>query len=154
MSDYRQPISKLIGVDEKRRRECQEAPRKHEEETAASLGGRRQRGSGCAPGHKGDVTGIEAGVFDFLSECKTTQGVSLRLQAEWLNKITTEARGGKRLPLLSVRFRKDVLDMLASARQRKTGEPVVTAEEDWVLIPQSVMEAMLWELRSGNGDTE
>lgn len=147
-------MSKLLGVDEKRRRECQEAPRRHEEETAASLGGRRQRGSGCAPGHKGDVTGIEAGTFDFLSECKTTQGVSLRLQAEWLNKIMTEARGGKRLPLLAIRFRQDVLDMLASARQRKTGESVVTAEADWVMIPQSVMEAMLWELRFPKGEQE
>jgi len=148
-ADYRQPRSPLEGVDQKGRRERQEAPRRHEEETAASLGGRRQRGSGCAPAHKGDVTGIGAGKFDFLSECKMTQGVSLRLEARWLNKITTEAKLGNRLPMLNVRFVPEVLASLASLKQQRTGKRVITAEADWVAVPQSVMEAMLWQLRLG-----
>lgn len=147
--EYRQPRSPLEGVDQKGRRERQEAPRKHEEETAVSLGGRRQRGSGCAEAHKGDVTDIGAGRFDFLSECKTTQGVSLRLEARWLNKITTEAKLGNRLPMLNIRFEPRVLDSLASVEQQLLSKRVITAEADWVAVPQSVMKAMFQQIRFG-----
>ena len=115
MSDYRQPRSPLECVDHKAKRERQDAPRRHEEETAASLGGKRQRGSGCAEFRKGDVTDVGAAHFDFLTECKTTQGLSLRLEARWLNKITTEALAVQKEPMLAIRFEPEVLAKLANA---------------------------------------
>jgi hypothetical protein len=98
------------------------------------------------------VDGIEAGIFDFLDECKTTQGLSLRLEARWLNKITTEAAAGNKLPMLSIRFRPDILASLASTKQQQTGKTEQVAEADWVAVPQSVMERMLWHLRFGGDD--
>jgi len=145
MGKYRQPRSPLEGVDHKARRECQEAPRQHEEETAAALGGRRQRGSGCAEFRKGDVTGIGAAHFDFLTECKMTQGVSMRLQARWLNKITTEAFAVQCEPMLAIRFGHDVLASLATDGSK-------VADSNWVAVPQRVMEQLLACVREGEVD--
>jgi len=136
MSEYRQPRSPLEGVNHKAKREREEAPRAHEEETAESLGGRRQRGSGCAPAHKGDVDGVGAFFFEFLTECKTTQGVTLAVEARWLNKITTEALAVQKEPMLAIRFEPRVLARLA------TGSTKV-ADADWVAVPRRVMERLL-----------
>lgn len=129
--------------DAGRRNACQEAPRRHEESTAKALGGRRQKGSGSCYDAKGDVAGVEAGRFDLHGECKTTTGKSLRLEAAWLNKITSEAEALLKTPFLAIRFNREVLQELASAAWRKGGKPVAVAEEDWIAVPRSAFVKML-----------
>jgi hypothetical protein len=110
------------------------------------LGGRRQKGSGSRYDAKGDVANVGAGLFDFHGECKTTEGKSLRLEAQWLNKITSEAHDLLKYPFLAIRFRRRVLDELASKLWNKLGKPVTTAEQDWIAVPRSVFVRMLSEL--------
>lgn len=132
--------------DADRRRRHQKAPKIHEESTAKALGGRRQKGSGSCYDAKGDVAGVDAGFFEFHGECKTTEGLSLRVEAQWLNKITSEAADLARYPFLAIRFRKRVLDKLTSDLWRRNGKPVTTAEQDWIAVPRSVFVKMLGEL--------
>ena len=132
--------------DADRRRRHHKAPKRHEESTAKALGGKRQKGSGSRYDAKGDVAGVEAGLFDFHGECKTTEGKSLRLEALWLTKITSEAADLSRYPFLAIRFRKRILDELTSALWRKLGKPITTAEQDWIAVPRSVFVKMLGEL--------
>ena len=132
--------------DADRRRRHHKAPKAHEESTAKALGGRRQKGSGSCYDAKGDVAGVNGGCFEFHGECKTTEGMSLRIQAQWLNKITSEAADLFKYPFLAIRFRKDVLGKLTSALWQKLGKPVTTAEQDWIAIPRSVFVKMLDEL--------
>jgi len=134
------------GDDADGRRARHKAPRAHEESTAKALGGRRQKGSGSRCDAKGDVAHVGAGLFEFHGECKTTQGKSLRLEAQWLNKITSEAADLFKYPFLAIRFNELVLGRLASELWRKLGKPVTTAEQDWIAIPRSVFVKMLDEL--------
>jgi hypothetical protein len=76
-------------------------------------------------------------------ECKTTVGKSLRLEAAWLNKITSEAEDLLKTPFLAIRFSRRVLEELASVAWRKGGKPVVVAEEDWIAVPRSAFVKML-----------
>lgn len=145
MRDDRRPQLQVVRSrsDAGRRRACQEAPRRHEESTAKALGGRRQKGSGSCYDAKGDVAGVEAGRFDLHGECKTTTGKSLRLEAAWLNKITSEAEALLKTPFLAFRFNRKVLEELASAVWRAGGKPVQVAEEDWIAVPRSAFVKML-----------
>lgn len=110
-------------------------PKAHEKATAKALGGRRQPGSGSKAAFKGDVGGVSTQLTEFLVECKRTEDQSLRLQARWLNKITTEA-GLTREPALAIQFEPDVLRRLTEPGQ-------ITAEPDWVAIPRSVFKRLL-----------
>jgi hypothetical protein len=112
-------------------------PKRHEEDVAKGLGGRRRPGSGSKPGMKGDVAGVQLGDIDFLIECKTTEGASLSVQGAWLNKITTEA-GPARSPALAIRFQFKTLQEIATPHQK-------IAETDWVAIPMSVFKRMRGE---------
>lgn len=132
--------------DADRKRRHHKAPKKHEESTAKALGGRTQKGSGSRYDAKGDVADVDGGRFDFHGECKTTEGMSLRLEAQWLNKITSEAADLFKYPFLAIRFRKRVLDELTSKLWQKLGKPITTAEEDWIAVPRSVFVKMLDEL--------
>jgi len=138
--------SRFTRPDADRRRTNHEAPRRHEESTAKTLGGRRQKGSGSRYDAKGDVANVDAATFSFHGECKTTEGKSLSIKAEWLNKITSEAADLVKHPFLAIRFRKSVLDDLASKMWRKLGRPVETAEQDWIAVPRKVFVQMLYEL--------
>ena len=53
---------------------------------AKKLGGRRQKGSGALPGHKGDVKTVE-----LLTECKRTEKGSSRITRRWLGTLSVEA---------------------------------------------------------------
>ena len=144
----RRPLeSSLYRTDVSGQRARVDAPKAHERDTARALGGRVQKASGALSWAKGDVKDIVGGTFEFLTECKTTVGKSLRIEAEWLNKITSEA-GEARYPALAIRFQKKVLEELTSKMWHKQGQRVVTAEADWVAIPRSVFQRMLEELES------
>ncbi len=68
-----------------------------EKRLAKKLGGRRQPGSGCVPGLKGDVKSA-----DFLVECKKTDHASHILTLKVLRKIDQEAALEGKEPLLEV----------------------------------------------------
>jgi len=148
MRDEKRPPLKGAHTrdDADRRRRHHKAPKAHEESTAKTLGGRRQKGSGSRYDAKGDVANVEAGLFDFHGECKTTEGLSLRVEASWLTKITSEAADLAKYPFLAIRFRQRVLDKLTSQMWRKAGKPITTAEQDWIAVPRSVFVKMLGEL--------
>lgn len=110
-------------------------PRLHERDTARALGGRVQPGSGSKQGFKGDVREVATPNMEFLLECKRTEDQSLRLQASWLNKITTEA-GPDREPALAVQFEAEVLRRLTRPGQ-------LTADTDWVAVPRRVFKRLL-----------
>jgi len=110
-------------------------PKRHEKSTAKALGGRTQPGSGAKAGFKGDVRDVATPLTEFLVECKRTEDQSLRVQARWLNKITTEA-GLDREPALAIQFEPTVL--------RKLTEPgQMTAEADWVAVPRGAFKRLL-----------
>ena len=89
-----------------------------EERLAEDVGGRRQRGSGRAERHKGDVK-----EKSFLIEAKGTKHNSMRITAKWLAKITKEAYEIGRYPALEFElYRMD--------------DPL--AENRWIAIPLSV----------------
>jgi hypothetical protein len=80
---------------------------------------------------KGDVGGIRAQQFEFLTECKRTVGKSLAVQVSWLTKISSEARlRPGRSPALAMQF-----------------EAQDGMESDWVAVPRSVFARMLDALR-------
>ena len=110
-------------------------PKRHERATAKALGGRVQPGSGAKTGFKGDVRDVSTPLQEFLIECKRTEDQSLRVEARWLNKITTEA-GPDREPALAIQFETNVL-------RRLTRPDQVTAEADWVAVPRSVFKRLL-----------
>jgi len=110
-------------------------PRKHEKLTAECLGGQTQPGSGAKEGFKGDVRGVGTPFVDFLVECKRTEGFSIRILVKWLNKITTEA-GIDKEPALAIQFEPTVLKMATEHGQ-------ITAESEWIAVPQSVFTRML-----------
>ena len=145
--EKRKPLrSRFTAPDADRRRAQDRAPKVHETSTAKALGGRVQKASGAKYDAKGDVGMVEGGRFDFHGECKTTEGLTLRLEAQWLNKITSEAEALFKTPFLAIRFRRRVLDELASKLWQKLGKPVTTAEKDWIAVPRSVFVKMLDEL--------
>jgi len=147
MDGKRPPLKTFYTCDDAdRKRRHHKAPKKHEESTAKALGGRVQKASGSCFDAKGDVACVEGGCFEFHGECKTTENMSLRLEAQWLNKITSEAEDLHKCPFLAIRFRQRVLDELASQLWRKLGKPVTTAEQDWIAVPRSVFVKMLEEL--------
>lgn len=110
-------------------------PKRHEKATAKALGGRTQPGSGAKSGFKGDVRDVATPLTEFLVECKRTEDQSLRVEARWLNKITTEA-GPEREPALAIQFDETVM-------RRLTQNGQVTAEADWIAIPRSVFKRLL-----------
>jgi hypothetical protein len=73
--------------------------KKQEKTIAKGIGGKRQPGSGCFDGFKGDVENA-----DILGECKTTGKKSFTITMEILNKIEDEAMGKGKEPRLYIRF--------------------------------------------------
>ena len=93
--------------------------------TAAAMQGKRQRGSGSGPTHKGDVKADR-----FLIENKITSHNSLAVKYEWLEKITREARAVGKVPMLGFGF------AIQSAGYS------IGAELDWAAIPFSKMSVI------------
>jgi hypothetical protein len=134
--DYQQPVPHLLrGTKDDRRRAQHKKPKLHEQGTAEKLRGRVTKASGALPFDKGDVSNVEAHIFEFLVECKRTEKLSLGLKASWLDKITREARTrAGRTPALALQF-----------------EHVTDAEADWVAVPRSTFVRMLEMLGADAG---
>lgn len=116
----------------RRKKQTGRKPRAHEKTVAEGIGGRRQPGSGASESAKGDVR-RDAHEFPLLVECKRTSGQrTLRVDAEWLAKITREAHARGSYPALSIQFDEDIVRALA-------GSPEAT----WVALPLSVMRGLL-----------
>jgi len=108
-------------------------PKAQEAKVARAIGGRRQPGSGAFDTAKGDVR-KSTGDFKLLVECKRTSGHNtIRIHAEWLAKITTEAHTVGSYPALSIEFDDEVV------KQLRGGVPEAT----WVALPLSVIRTLL-----------
>jgi hypothetical protein len=126
-------------------------PKKQEKKVARAIGGKRQPGSGSNQWAKGDV--LRDGppqdldrTFSMLVECKRSMGKkSIRVEADWLTKITNEALPQGKYPALALQFDEEV--MRACAR----GRGGVPAPEDWIAVPLMAFRAMLEDLDVEDG---
>lgn len=115
----------------KKRKTNQRKPKEHERRVAAEVGGRKQRGSGAFD-DKGDVARSDRS-FPLLVECKRTSGQkTLRLESDWLAKITREAHAINAYPALSIQFDEEIVRVLPGA-----------PEATWVALPLSVLRGLL-----------
>lgn len=128
---------------QKKRRVHQKKPKAQERRVAASVGGRRQGGSGALPEAKGDVR--RWGDFGLLVEAKrvefdprTGRGQSIGVKAEWLTKITAEAYEQNVEPALAIQFDDAVMTKL-----QRHG---VRTSTDWIAMPLSVLKRLLERL--------
>ena len=95
--------------------------KRQESRLAKMLGGRRQPASGALDFAKGDVkTDL------LLLEAKRTGKKSLGVKAEWLEKITREARAEGRIPALSIEL--------------PTNHATPT---DWTMVPTEFLRDLL-----------
>jgi Holliday junction resolvase len=106
---------------------------RQENKLAGRLGGKRQKGSGALPHHKGDVKTQE-----LLIECKRTDKKSMAIKKEWLEKISKEALASHRVPALAIEFG-DV-------------EPLV--ENNWVAVPAKFFEELMEVYREQDDGTD
>jgi hypothetical protein len=72
---------------------------KSERKTTKRLGGFGRPGSGAVEGAKGDIM-----LTEFLIENKCTEHRSISLKADWLDKISREARAEGKAPGLAIQF--------------------------------------------------
>lgn len=110
--------------------EQRSTPTGQEDRVAKKLGGRRQPGSGASPYAKGDVkqpSGVEFSPDRFLIECKQTEKKSLRVQGQWLSKITREAMAAGKEPALEFEIQ---------------GYEDPQLEKEWIAIPLSVFRRL------------
>lgn len=123
----------------KRKKETKRKPKAQERKVAEAVGGRRQRGSGAFE-DKGDVAREERS-FPLLVECKRTSGhKTIRIDSEWLSKVTQEAHARDAYPALSIEFDEEIVRALPGA-----------PEATWVALPLSVMRGLL-EKAGEDGD--
>lgn len=97
--------------------------RAQEDRVAKTTDGRRQPGSGAFAGLKGDVK-----AEDFLIECKRTDGKSIRLTKQWLEKISKEALEAGKHPAMVI-----------------TIGTIETFDEDWLIIPLRLVDSFTKE---------
>ena len=114
----------------------------HERGVAASLGGRRQPGSGSSQRAKGDVKVTGPDDTRLLVECKTTMHGSLTVQAEWLVKISAEAMAQGCYPALAIEI--DATKMADVASRMGKSIP----ENRWVALPESVLSGIMERLNA------
>lgn len=114
-----------------RRKHTGRKPKAHEKKVAEGIGGRRQPGSGAFE-DKADVR-RESESFPLIVECKRTSGHrTIRIDAEWLAKVTREAHARGAYPALSIQFDDAIVRALA-------GSPEAT----WVALPLTVLQGLL-----------
>lgn len=93
---------------------------KNQEKRAAdSIGGNRQPGSGAFSFHKGDAIGE-----NYLCECKRTDNKSISIKGEVLDKITKEAAGLGKIPILAIEL--------------QVGDPFTS--KNWIVMEKSHFE--------------
>lgn len=118
----------------KRRKETRSRPKAQERKVAAAVGGRRQPGSGAFE-DKGDVAREDRTFqsFPLLVECKrTSDQKTIRIDSEWLSKVTQEAHARGAYPALSIEFDEQIVRALPGA-----------PEATWVALPLSVLRGLL-----------
>jgi hypothetical protein len=101
-----------------------QAGRASETRLAKELAGRARPASGAMEGAKGDID-----LGDVLMEAKSTTGLSMALNRDWLLKIAHEARSEGKYPALAISF------------VRPDGKPLLDGE--WVSVPRHVWESKL-----------
>lgn len=97
--------------------------RRAEGRLAKRLGGRQTRASGAMASDKGDIE-----LPEFLTECKSTEAGSYRLEHDVLAKIAREALDAKRQPALTVIFAD------GTGRPKKFGS--------WVMVPEELFKTL------------
>lgn len=100
-----------------------------ETEAANLVGGKRHRGSGAKTGLRSDGSSVR-----YQIEAKQTKHQSIALGTDWLLKLSREAIGKSKVPLLHVRFLNSPADLL---------------DKDWILVPAQEFRT-LFELAKGN----
>jgi len=134
------PFLLRAGSEQERKKDKtnRRKPKAHEQKVAAAVGGRRQPGSGAFDA-KGDVRAGAGGEFPLVIECKRTSGQkSIRVEAEWLAKVTREAHARDSYPALSIEFDDEVMRGMSGA-----------PEATWVALPLTAFQALLE--RAGGG---
>lgn len=71
----------------------------HEDDACRMIGGKRHAGSGAISGLKSDGSSKR-----YQVEAKQTEHMQIALKMEWIEKITMEAVGKARVPLIHIRF--------------------------------------------------
>lgn len=121
--ELEKPVTGYSLADARGHKAARRAVTEQEEEGARIIDGQRHVGSGAIEGLKSDASSGR-----WQQEAKQTAGKSIGLKLEWLDKITREARIHDKRPMMFLRF---------------TDSPRhIVAEDDWVVIPKSVFEAM------------
>lgn len=92
-----------------------------EEEAARLIGGKRRKGSGCAPGLPGDAVSEE-----FLVECKYTAKKSISINLEALHDLEEDALNASKIPLLV--FGRDAGDRV---------------KHSWIAVPVYLMDDLI-----------
>jgi hypothetical protein len=106
----------LVRYDPFKPKTVKDKANRTEKALAKDLGGRRQPMSGAFAGLKGDII-----LSDFLIDSKETEADSISLTKEMLKKITREAHGSNRIPMIIVTF-----------RNKTEG-----VDNKWVIVPYS-----------------
>lgn len=102
--------------------------RAHEEGAADLFGGSRHRGSGASAFLKSDASSVR-----YQIECKQTANASVPIKLDWLRKISAEGLGCNRVPVVHVRFLRDV---------------VAYCPRDWILMPADEVARLLEAARA------
>jgi len=105
--------------------------KKQEKRIAKKQGGRVQKGSGSVTFHKGDVRSAE-----LLTECKRTDGETIRVDKKWLIKISREALGLTLTPALAFGF---------------DNMPALVAQ-DWTAVPTTFLKSLIDFYKEHNED--
>lgn len=100
------------------------AGRKSEKKVAKSVGAKLRPGSGSIVGAKGDMV-KHSQEQKWLLEAKSTVASSIRLELDWLRKISSEALETNAAPMLTLSF------------TNGDGSPVEGGE--WVAIPKRLL---------------
>jgi hypothetical protein len=118
-------------LDRIAKRNIGDAGRKSEKRTLKSMGAKAQPASGAMAGAKSD--GILKRGEQFRLELKSTTAQAVKLECEWLEKISQEALHHRQIPALVLSF----VD--------GEGKPVMKRNAEWVAIPRHVFEELTEE---------
>jgi hypothetical protein len=115
-------------LDRVAKRNIGDSGRKSEKRTLKSMGAKPQPASGAMAGAKSD--GILKKGQNFRLELKSTTAQTLKLEREWLEKISQEALGHRQVPALVLSF----VD--------EEGKPAMKRNAEWVAIPKHIFEEL------------
>lgn len=99
LMDFMREGASDVGLTVKESKSSHRTVRSHEDHAAEKIGGKRHAGSGAMVGLKSDCSSVE-----YQLEAKQTEHDSISLKLEWLKKITVEAMGKGKQPVMHIRF--------------------------------------------------